>query len=74
MQGIFQELQMNKMKTSILDFYQSKLFWEKINNLELFAGTKNNVLRVVVPPATSLDLMKYLRLIIHYSWPKKLYC
>ena len=61
MQGIFQELQMNKMKTSILDFYQSKLFWEKINNLELFAGTKNNVLRVVVPPATSLDLMKYLK-------------
>ena len=49
------------MKTSILDFYQAKIFWEKINNLELFSGTKNNLLRIVIPPAKSLDLMKYLK-------------
>jgi len=60
-QDISQELQTNKMKTSILDFYQSKLFWEKINNLELFSGTKNNLLRAVIPTAASLDLMKYLK-------------
>ena len=60
-QDISQELQTNKMKTSILDFYQSKLFWEKINNLELFSETKNNLLRAVIPPAKSLDLMKYLK-------------
>jgi len=60
-QDISQELQINKMKTSILDFYQSKLFWEKINSLELFSGTKNNLLRAVIPTATSLDLMKYLK-------------
>ena len=60
-QNISQELQTNKMKTSILDFYQSKLFWEKINNLELFSGTKNNLLRAVIPTATSLDLMNYLK-------------
>jgi len=60
-QDISQELQTNKMKTSILDFYQSKLFWEKVNNLELFSGTKNNLLRAVIPSATSLDLMKYLK-------------
>ena len=60
-QDISQELQTNKMKTSILDFYQSKLFWEKINNLELFSGTKNNLLRAVIPTATCLDLMKYLK-------------
>jgi len=60
-QDISQELQTNKMKTSILDFYQSKLFWEKINNLELFSGTKNNLLRAVIPPAESFNLMKYLK-------------
>ena len=60
-QNISQELQIKKMKTSMLDFYQSKLFWEKINNLELFSGTKNNLLRAVIPTATSLDLMKYLK-------------
>jgi len=58
---IYKELQLKKMKTSILDFYQSKLFWEKINNLELFAETKNNLLRVVIPTSKSLDLMKYLK-------------
>jgi len=60
-QDISRELQTNKMKTSILDFYQSKLFWEKINNLELFSETKNNLLRAVIPPAESLNLMKYLK-------------
>ena len=59
--GIFKELELQKMQTSILDFYQSKLFWEKINNIELFSGTKNNILRVVIPPAKSLDLIKYLK-------------
>jgi glycolate oxidase FAD binding subunit len=49
------------MKTSVLDFYQSKLFWEKINNIELFSGTKNNLLRAVIPPAKSLDLMEYIK-------------
>jgi len=58
---IFKELELKKMKTSILDFYQSKLFWEKVNNIELFSGTKNNLLRVIIPPAKSLDLMKYLK-------------
>jgi len=58
---IFKELELRKMKTSILDFYQSKLFWEKINNIELFSGTKNNLLRLIIPPAKSLDLMKYLK-------------
>ncbi len=58
---IFKELELQKMKTSILDFYQSKLFWEKINNIELFSGTKNNLLRVVIPPAKSLDLMKHMK-------------
>ena len=61
MQNILQELKIKKIKTSMLDFFQSKLFWEKVNNLELFSGTKNNLLRAVIPPATSLDLMKYLK-------------
>ena len=59
--NISKELELKKMKISRLDVHQSLLFWEKINNLELFAGTKNNLLRVVIPPSKSLDLMKYLK-------------
>ena len=37
------------------------MFWQKINNLELFTSTRNNILRVVIPPASSEKLMKYLK-------------
>ena len=57
---ISKELDLKKMKISILDFHQSLLFWEKINNLELFVGSKNNILRVVIPPAECLNLMEHL--------------
>jgi glycolate oxidase FAD binding subunit len=54
------ELGMNKLNTTKLDVYQSSPFWKKINNLELFKGTKNNILRVVIPPSKGNKLMQYL--------------
>ena len=59
--NLAKELELNKLKTSTLDIHQSVLFWQKINNLELFASTKNNVLRAVVPLANNEKLMKYLK-------------
>ena len=57
---ITKELELKKLKTSELDIYQSILFWKKVNNLELFSNTKNNLLRAVVPPSNNEKLMKYL--------------
>ena len=54
------ELALNKLNLSILDLYQSIPFWKKINNLELFKATKNNLLRVVIPPSKGNKLMRYL--------------
>jgi glycolate oxidase FAD binding subunit len=54
------ELGLNKLNSSILDLYQSVPFWKKINNLELFKATKNNLLRVVIPPSKGNKLMQYL--------------
>ena len=59
--NLAKELELNKLKTSNLDIYQSILFWQKINNLELFANTKNNILRAVVPLSNNEKLMKYLK-------------
>ena len=59
--NLAKELELNNLKTSTLDIHQSVLFWQKINNLELFASTKNNVLRAVVPLANNEKLMKYLK-------------
>ena len=54
------ELRFDKLNTSILDVYQSLPFWKKINNLELFAETKNNLLRAVIPPSKGNELMQKL--------------
>jgi len=54
------ELEFNKLNISMLDVYQSVPFWKKINNLELFAETKNNLLRAVIPPSKGNELMQKL--------------
>jgi len=57
---LIKELNLNKLNTSILDVYQSAPFWKKVNNLELFSQTKNNLVRVVIPPSNGIKLMKHL--------------
>ena len=54
------ELELNKMNISTLDQYQSVPFWKKINSLELFTETKNNLLRAVIPPSKGNELMQKL--------------
>ncbi len=53
------ELDLINKKTSILDYYQSDLFWQKVNNLELFSNTKNTILRIVIPPSKIVNLLEY---------------
>ena len=60
LKDISKELELKKYKTSILDNHQSVPFWTKINNLELFTSTKNNLIRAVIPPSNSEKLMKFL--------------
>ena len=55
------ELDLNNKKKSLLDVYQSVLFWEKVNNLEIFSSTQNSLVRIVIPPSKCIDLMNYLK-------------
>ena len=59
-QGLTNELNLKNKKKSILGVHQSVLFWEKINNLEIFTNTKNAIVRVVIPPSKCIDMIKYL--------------
>jgi len=54
------ELNLKSKKKSLLDVHQSLLFWERINNLEIFSNTQNSLVRIVIPPSKCIDLMKYL--------------
>ena len=58
--ALTEELQLKTFKTFLLDSYQSEPFWKKINNLELFEKTQNNLLRTVIEPSSGSKLMKYL--------------
>ena len=60
LKDISKELELKKYKTSILDNHQSVPFWTKVNNLELFTSTKNNLIRAVIPPSNSEKLMKFI--------------
>ena len=43
-----------------MESYQSKLFWEKIKNLEIFSNTRNSVLRIIVSPSNLVKTVYYL--------------
>jgi glycolate oxidase FAD binding subunit len=58
--ALTKELELNRLNISILDVYQSIPFWEKVNNLELFGQTKNNLLRAVIPPSMGIKLMQHI--------------
>jgi glycolate oxidase FAD binding subunit len=58
--SISKELELDKLKSVILENYQSVPFWKKVNNLELFSKTKNNLIRLVIEPASGVEMMKHL--------------
>ena len=60
MKNLIYELKINNFEISILDTYQSEIFWMKIKNLELFSLTNNNILRIVVPPSECIQLVYQL--------------
>ena len=51
------ELKILDFNISILATYQSDIFWNKVKNLEFFSSTKNNILRIVVPPSECVQLL-----------------
>ena len=45
---------------SILEVNQSEIFWNKVKNLEFFSSTKNNIIRIVVPPSEGVNIIYQL--------------
>ena len=55
--NLISELKITSLNISILETYQSEIFWNKIRNLEFLSSSKNNVLRIVVPPSQCIQLL-----------------
>ena len=60
MKNLINELKIVNQNISILESYQSEIFWNKVKNLEFFSSTKNNVIRIVVPPSEGVNLIYQL--------------
>ena len=56
-QNLMDELKIVNFNISILDTYQSEIFWNKVKSLEFFSSSKNNIIRIVIPPSECVQLV-----------------
>ena len=59
-QNLINELKVMDLNISILETYQSEIFWNKIKNLEFFSSSNNSILRIVIPPSECVQLIYQL--------------
>ena len=59
-QNLIDELKIVNFDISILDTYQSEIFWNKVKSLEFFSSSKNNIFRIVIPPSECVQLVYQL--------------
>ena len=55
------ELGLLENEYSILESVQTKIFWNKTKNLEIFSNSKKNLLRIVVPISETLSVLQKLK-------------
>ena len=60
LENLAKELKITNYNVSILDSYQSEIFWNKVKNLEFFYSSKNNIIRIVIPPSECVNLVYQL--------------
>ena len=58
--NLINELKIIISDISILETYQSEIFWNKVKNLEFFSSSKNSILRIVIPPSECVQLVYQL--------------
>ena len=58
---LVKELSLLENEYSVLDNFQTDLFWGKTRNLEVFSNLKNNLLRVIVPMSETLNVIQKLK-------------
>ena len=59
-ENLVKELRITNLNISILETYQSEIFWNKVKSLEIFFLSKNNILRIVIPPSEGTNLIYQL--------------
>jgi len=58
--NLINELKIENFEISVLEKLQSEIFWKKIKNLEFFQSSRNNIIRIVIPPSQCAQLVYQL--------------
>ncbi len=61
-ENLIRELKITNYNLSILETYQSEIFWNKVKSLEFFSNSKNNIIRIVLPPSECVNLVYQLQI------------
>ena len=56
-ENLVNELKIININISILEIYQSEIFWNKVKSLEFFSSSKNSIFRIVLPPSECVNLI-----------------
>ena len=56
-QNLIEDLSLGDKKLTILDSTQSEIFWEDSRSINVFSKNEGNILRAVVPPSETLNLI-----------------
>ena len=56
-ENLIEDLSLRDKKLAILDLTQSEIFWEVARSIEVFSKNDGNILRAVVPPSETLNLI-----------------
>ena len=60
-ENLKQDLSLKDKKLTILDRIQSEIFWEDSRSLKVLSNNENNILRAVVPPSETLNLINRIK-------------
>ena len=55
--NLIKEFKILNLNTTILEVHQSEIFWNKVKTLEFFSHSNNSIMRIVVPPSESINLI-----------------
>ena len=55
--NLIRELKIYNFSISILETYQSEIFWNKVKSFEFFSNSKNSIIRIVIPPSECIKLV-----------------
>ncbi|MBI04692.1 MAG: 2-hydroxy-acid oxidase [Pelagibacteraceae bacterium] len=61
-ENLIDELSLKDKKLAVLDSTQSEIFWEETRSLKVFSKKKSNILRAIVPPSETLNLINRMKI------------